>query len=282
MLRIAAITTSRNDGFFAAKWLDYYGEQFGKENLYLFLDGKDQLVPENAGASHVKVLDHVVQDVAAGDKARIARVNELAESLFEEYDIVIGSDVDEFLAIDPMCDLTLMEYLGQMKHLRPDGYSVSALGIDVGQRVGIEPDLALDKPALEQRDYAVLCSRYTKPVVMLEPAKWGSGCHRIEGHGFYIDPNLFLFHLGYCDLALLNARRNDTSRIKAGWERHLEKRAKTIAYCTRSEAKDGDLCFARARRLQSTFRPIYALNKPGSIGSKTVIRIPERFKRLGL
>jgi hypothetical protein len=282
MLRIAAITTSRNDAFFAAKWLDYYGEQFGKENLYMFIDGKDQLVPENAGASHVKMLDHVVQNVVAGDKARIARVNELAESLFEEYDIVIGTDVDEFLAIDPMSEFTLMEYLGQMKHLRLNGYSVSALGIDVGQKVGIEPDIALDRPVLEQRSCGVLCSRYTKPIVMLQPAKWGSGYHRIEGHGFHIDPKLFLFHLGYCDLALLKARKNDQSRIEAGWERHLDKRARTIDYCTHSEAMDGDRCFAEARRLQSAFRPIYALNKPGSIGSRRVIRIPDRFKRLGI
>jgi hypothetical protein len=282
MLRIAAMTTSRNDGFFAAKWLDYYGRELGKENLYMFLDGRDQAIPENAGPAHVKVIDHETLSVAKGDKKRVERVNDLAATLFEEYDIVIGCDVDEYLAVDPFCGFTLSEYLGQLKHLRLNATSVSALGVDVGQKVGTEPDLALDRPVLEQRRYAVLCSRYTKPVVMLQQACWGSGYHRIEGHGFHIDPNLFLFHFGYCDLALLKARRNDSSRIEAGWERHLGKRARTIAYCTNSQARNGDECFASARALQDTFRPLYALNKPGSIGSRTVIIIPDRFRSLGI
>ena len=41
MKRIAALTMVRNDDFYLEKWVDYYGRQLGKENLYIFFDGLD-------------------------------------------------------------------------------------------------------------------------------------------------------------------------------------------------------------------------------------------------
>jgi hypothetical protein len=43
MKKIAAITMARNDDFYLRKWVAYYGAQLGKENLYIFLDGLDQV-----------------------------------------------------------------------------------------------------------------------------------------------------------------------------------------------------------------------------------------------
>ena len=43
--RIAAITMVRNDDFFLHKWVDYYGAQLGRENLYVYFDGEDQEIP---------------------------------------------------------------------------------------------------------------------------------------------------------------------------------------------------------------------------------------------
>ena len=42
MKRICALTMARNDAFFLKKWISYYSEQLGEENLYVFLDGEDQ------------------------------------------------------------------------------------------------------------------------------------------------------------------------------------------------------------------------------------------------
>ena len=42
MKRIAALTMVRNDDFYLEKWVEYYGGQLGKENLYIFFDGTDQ------------------------------------------------------------------------------------------------------------------------------------------------------------------------------------------------------------------------------------------------
>ena len=97
--RIAAITMVRNDDFFLHRWLKYYGDQFGPENLYIYLDGTDQPVPQNAGAAHIEKLPHTDLSRAAGDKYRIGKLNELARELLETYDIVIGCDCDEFLIV---------------------------------------------------------------------------------------------------------------------------------------------------------------------------------------
>ena len=45
-MRIAALTMVRNDDFFLERWIGYYGKVLGRENLYVFFDGKDQTVPE--------------------------------------------------------------------------------------------------------------------------------------------------------------------------------------------------------------------------------------------
>ena len=44
--RICAVTMVRNDEFFLRKWVAYYGAELGFENLYVFLDGTDQPLPD--------------------------------------------------------------------------------------------------------------------------------------------------------------------------------------------------------------------------------------------
>ena len=51
--KIAVVSMMRNDNFFVTKWLDYYGQQFGSKNLFLILDGHDQVLPVEIGRAHV-------------------------------------------------------------------------------------------------------------------------------------------------------------------------------------------------------------------------------------
>ena len=127
--RIAAITMARNDEFFLNRWISYYGEQFGEENLYIYLDGLDQKIPSHAGRANIKKLPHKEEAVQRGDKTRILLLSELARRLFRDgYDIVVGCDCDEFLIVDPALNITLAEYLSNKKART----SVSGLGLDVG------------------------------------------------------------------------------------------------------------------------------------------------------
>ena len=270
--RIAAITMARNDEFFLGRWIKYYGEQIGLENLYIYLDGTDQVIPKNASAAHIKKLLHRDMPRAAGDKYRIGLMNDLARELLKKYDIVIGCDCDEFLIVDPKTNKSLAEYLSEIKIKN----TVSGLGLDVGQNMNSEPALDANMPILTNREYALLSTRYTKPVVKTVPLDWGSGFHSISGHNFHIDKNLYLLHFGAVDMKMLMCK---AAARGADWLAHLRRRGNgTINAVTTLPAHD-EKWLSRARTLQRFARPIYALDKPGMFGIKRVVKIPARFKK---
>lgn len=273
--KIAAITMARNDEFFLSHWIKYYGDEIGTENLYIYLDGTDQKIPKNADAAHIKKLPHTDMPRATGDKYRIGLMNDLARELLKSYDIVIGCDCDEFLIVDTNTNKTLAEYLSGIKIRN----TVSGLGLDVGQNMNCESTLDASAPILPQREYALLSTRYTKPVVKNAPVDWGSGFHSISGHNFHIDKNLYLLHFGAVDMQMLEqkaAARGDD------WLNHLHRRGNgTINAVTTLPAQD-EKWLRRARILQTFARPIYALDKPGMFGLKRVVKIPSRFKKLGI
>ena len=273
---IAVISMVRNDDFFIPKWVDYYHKQFGAENLYLILDGHDQPLPEAHGSINVIRVPHRKLSRAQGDRNRARLVSFFARSLFHRYDIVIAHDIDEFLVVDPKQGQSLAEYLQ-----RPiAGASLSALGLDVGQHIEKEDAIDPTRPFLEQRSFAHVSARYTKAVVATRPLTWGSGFHRVKGRNFRIDPKLFLFHFGMVDYERSGGKVADQSLQEAGWKGHFDRRLQLFELILKKDAVEGDNFFASARRRQKLFRPIYALNKPGMLLEKPIIKIPERFKSI--
>jgi len=273
--KIAAITMARDDEYFLSRWIAYYGKQLGTENLYILLDGTDQVEPANSGRAHITKLPHKQLSRAAGDKYRINKLSELAHELLKTYDIVIGCDSDEFLIVDPKINSTLPKYLSNKKiHT-----TLSGLGLDVGQHLYNEAILDTTAPFLEQREYALLSTRYTKPAVINKPVEWGSGFHSIKHHNFHIDKNLYLLHFGAIDMNMLEEK---AKKRGGDWLKHLQRRGNgTINIITKSKPKS-ERWLRIARTLQTYCRPIYALRKPAMFGLKMVVKIPSRFKKLGI
>lgn len=272
--RIAAITMARNDEFFLNRWIKYYGGEIGAENLYIYLDGLDQKIPSGAGRANIKKMPHRDQAVQRGDKTRILMLSELACKLFADgYDIVIGCDCDEFLIVDPKLGVTLGEYLSN-KNI---GTTLSGLGLDVGMDMNTESPLDFDMPFLAQRKYALMSTRYTKPVVLGHPATWGSGFHSVKGHNFHIDKNLYLLHFGSVDFDMIKNKIGDRD---PSWTKHLKKRARTIEIITK--ARHRNMPRGLARVMQKILRPIYDWNKPAMLGLKWVTTLPPRFEKTGI
>ena len=277
MKRIAALTMVRNDEFYLRKWVEYYGTQLGKEHLYIFFDGTDQQIPPFCEGTHAMAIPKVGTDVVSNDKGRVAVMSEKAAELFANgYDLVIGTDADEFVVVDPKLGQSLPEYLSNCEI----GVSLSPLGLDFGQKLGEEGDIEGSRPFLQQRHYAQIGTRYTKCSVIAQPCEWGSGFHRIKGRNFHIGRDLYLLHFGYFDMRRLQERFQDADRLKLGWEAHMRKRARTIRYCTDLPARDFERWTRFARICQTLCRPPYALNKPAMLELKIVVRIPERFRDL--
>ena len=272
---IAAITMARNDTFFLSRWIEYYGREIGTENLYIYLDGTDQEIPENAGAAHITKLPHTDMSRSAGDKYRIGKMSDLANKLLKKYDIVIGCDCDEFLIVDPALNTSLAKYLSNTEiHT-----TLSGLGLDVGQHLTHEKPLDSSKPFLAQRAYVLLSTRYTKPVVINRPVRWGSGFHSINGHNFHIDPNLYLLHFGAVDMDMLVAKAASRG---PDWVNHLRRRGNGTINDVTNRPAHGEKWLKIARVMQRIFRPIYAWDKPGMLGIKRIVKIPERFQKSGI
>lgn len=266
----------RDDEFFLRKWVGYYAACLGRENLFVIFDGKDQKVPDFCEGVNVEVHDRVVGNVAKGDKGRIEIISERAGRLIETsgYDMIIGTDVDEFLIVDPALGKNLREFLSAL----PDRDTWSGLGIDIGQNLELEGKIDPSRPFLDQRRYGWLSSRYTKASVITKPIKWGSGFHRVKHRDFRIVPDLYLFHFGCVDLERLRERCDDTDRVANGWSRHLKKRAKTIRIVTAGVPKSLDKVKSLSRIVQTLCRQLFSPNKPATYGWRQVVELPARFR----
>jgi len=277
MKKVAALTMVRNDEFFLRKWVEYYGAQLGRENLYVWFDGLDQRIPEFCEGVHAEAVKHIEGNVRQGDKGRIDFLSARAVELFGRYDMVIGTDVDEFLIVDPQLKVGLVDFLSGVNTCCP---SISGLGIDVGQNLDQETAIDDARSFLSQRHYAKLSTRYSKANVLLKPVAWGSGFHRTRKGNFHIVKDLYLFHFGCVDLERIKAKMQDKGLVEAGWGRHLKKRADTIYLVSRKKSHDWECSVRMARLIQNMVRPPYAWNKPAMFEAKIVVRIPDRFEQI--
>ena len=277
MKKIAALTMVRNDEFFLRKWVEYYGRELGKENLYIYYDGEDQVIADFCQSTNVSRHPKIGTQVVAAEKARLKFLSEKAAELFAKgYDLIIGVDADEYIVVDPKLGLNLGEFLSQQEI----DVCLSPLGLDFGQKLGEEGDLSFQEAFLAQRHYAQIGTRYTKPSIIAEPCRWGSGFHRVKGHNFHIVQDLYLLHFGYADKRILEERLGDKDRMAQGWERHIYKRSRTIRYVTEKKGRDFDRWTRFARICQTWCRPPYALNKPAMFELRIVVKIPERFNNV--
>lgn len=264
----------RNDDFFLRKWVEYYGRELGKENLYIYYDGEDQAVAEICQGTNVSLHPKIGNHVTAAEKGRLRFLSERAAELFAcGYEVVIGVDADEYIVVDPKLGIGLREYLSRQKI----DVCLSPLGLDFGQKLGEEDDLSFSQTFLSQRHYAQIGTRYTKASIIAQPCRWGSGFHRVKGSNYHIASDLYLMHFGYADSRILEERLGDADRVAQGWKKHIYKRSRTIRYATEKKARDFDRWTRLARICQTWCRPPYALNKPAMFELRIVVKIPERF-----
>lgn len=277
MRRIAAITMVRDDDFFLQKWVDYYGKEIGFENLFVFFDGLDQMIPAFCDDIYTEKVEKIGNTVISSDKGRSRFISEKAKNLLKSgYQMVIGTDADEYLVVDPKEGKNLNQFLSNLA----DKPCISGLGLDFGQKSSEKKSLSLDKPFLKQRHYAQISSRYTKTSVLTKPLVWGSGFHRVKGHNYYIVPNLYLMHFGYSDLRIIQSRINNIDRVIQGWLKHIVRRSKTIKYVNSKKIYAFEKAVKIARICETILRPPFAWNKPALLWQKIIIKIPERFENL--
>ena len=110
---IAVVSMVRNDRLFADKWITYYGSLFCYDNLYLFVDGMYQKLPSLSKKINCYHIPHVEYKRATGDRKRAQYISNFAQELFQNYQLVLAMDIDEFLVLDPNQQCSLTTYLSK-------------------------------------------------------------------------------------------------------------------------------------------------------------------------
>jgi hypothetical protein len=82
------------------------------------------------------------------------------------------------------------------------------------------------------------------------------------------------------DLEMCKQKIEQSELKKSGWSGHFNRRFQLFNLIAKQKVIPGDDFFATARKRQSLFRPIFALNKPGMLREKPIIEIPHRFKNI--
>jgi hypothetical protein len=273
-LDVAVITSVRNDLIFLRKWIDYYGSLFGREHLFVVLDGYDQEIPENASGVNFLRIPHLPTERLKSDARRAGLISNIGRGLHRLMSVVIATDVDEFIIPDPAGYKNLIDYLERAP--RP-GSTVSGLGLDIGQHLKLELELDISRPFLGQRRFAHVSARYTKPSISFRAVNWGSGLHRVKGRNFHIAPDLYHVHFGMVDYRLSSGKTCDADRLAQNWRHHLARREALFGIITNSTPRDFDYYIPKALRRQTFVRPIYAWNKPAMIPGTPVVELPSRF-----
>lgn len=283
-MKVACITTVRNDRIFLRKWIDYYGTNFGRQSLFVIIDGLDETIPEGFEGVNFLHLRHrdwasevsnVPMRRVVMEHHRSRAISDLARTLWRyDYDAVIATDVDEFLIADPARHGSLNDFIQAHK---PRTSTLSGLGLDVVQDLKTEPAIDPARPFLAQRRVAVISNAYTKPVLAFRPVTWGAGLHRVKRRNFHISQDLFMLHFGMIDYEVAMGRANDPNLISAGWGPHMQRREKLFRDVEAATPVGGEALFGWARQRMTWRRKILAWNKPARLPGPPVVTLPARF-----
>jgi hypothetical protein len=201
-MNIKVLTNVRADSFFLDLWLRHYGTLFGRENLHVMLDGDDWTPSVDLSGVTLHVLTDVPETRTGRDNFIADWQSNLARRFLNSgASVVLRSDIDEFVAVDPRAGLSLPDYLDRLE----PGAMCAALGLDVVQGPA-EAALDAARPILAQRRNAVVTREYCKLVAVRRPPRWASGFHRSRRTPIDIGPDLLLFHLALFDRDIARQR----------------------------------------------------------------------------
>lgn len=212
----AVITMVHNEPVFLPLWLAYYGRAFAPDDIYVLDNETSDGSTDRSGFVRLPV-----KRGAVDHDWMVRTVEALQHELLERYEMVLVTDVDEFVCPVPQLG-TLSEYLDRF-----DEPWVNCLGYELLHQPAEEGPLDLARPILGQRGAWFINSGYDKAALAMTPLHWRTGFHgRADFHCAY-DPDLRLVHLHRMDYELCRERHRTRSRrpwaandAQKGWASH--------------------------------------------------------------
>jgi len=185
-----------NEAAMLARWLDHYGRQVGLESLIVLDHDSDDGSTTDLPCTTLR-LPREPWKLPWG-KARRRLVNQLTQGLLACYDVVIFTDVDEFLVPDPAHHRSLADYV----QARADRQIMAPVAVNVLHKLDTEAALDPSRPVLEQRHFGKFAPVMCKPLLKRSAEPWLLAFHGIKAP-FEVDPDLWMFHLKFYDAAAL-------------------------------------------------------------------------------
>ncbi len=195
-MKIAAVTMVRNERLLLPFWTRHYAGQVGAEACYVIDQGSDDGGTDALGAVNRVRIPRSELD----ETVRAGFVSEFCASLLRWYDWVIYADVDEMLVADPRRYRGLAEYCEE-RHADV----VTAFGVNVLHRLGVEREIDPGRAVLGQRRWAFPSASMCKPMLARAPVRRSPGFHCSDAP--IVFDGLVNFHLAYCDLDVALARQ---------------------------------------------------------------------------
>jgi hypothetical protein len=183
---------ARDEADMLPRWVRYYGEQLGLDNLIVLDDGTADGSTERLPCTSFRLPPEPWR--RNWGKTRRTLANGLSRGLLSCYDYVIFTDVDEFLVPDPLKYGGLLEYLGASG----DRPVIAPVAMNLLHDARTEPALDSTQPVLAQRCYVKFAPGMCKPCIKSIPAEWQLGFHGIRS-SFHVSPDLWLIHMKYAD-----------------------------------------------------------------------------------
>jgi len=106
---MAAMTIAGDNPERLGRWVDYYGDQLGRDKLYVLTQGHSPEIDAIAAGTNVVPLPPSVTKDALYDA-----LGSFASGLTLYYNWVVCTEPDEFLIVDPLCATGLHDYLAQL------------------------------------------------------------------------------------------------------------------------------------------------------------------------
>ena len=279
--RVAVLTIARDEGEMLARWVDHYGRQAGHENLIVFDDGSTDGSTDDLPCTVQRLPGFRKGNFEAG---RIGLASGVAHGLLGIYDVVIFTDVDEFLVPDPATYAGLSDYLAR----RPER-AIAPFALNVVHHTAFEGPLVSGKPIVGQRAYAQFAPLMCKPSVKRVPAAWACASHGIKAP-YVPDPGLFMLHMKFADMDLLRRqadRRNQLAKSVgrgkgSSWGRSGDDLAGLLATATASVGADVEefdptsVLPARLVREEDGVHRAVGAGHIDNLRNQPLLRIPER------
>lgn len=196
-------------------WLEYYGKNFGYENLYVIdhdtRDGSTDCL-EELGVNLIYRSHNLIND---NNHFMTKTLQSMQDELLKSYQYIINPDADEFLLPDPEKYKNLYHYVEEMRD--SEKKVGRATGYEVLHDRHNEPAIDWNAPLLKQRKQWIHVDTYDKPIILGEVRPWSHGKHhlldtpRTPGP----DPDLILCHIHRLDYKTIWKKGNGSLWITA-------------------------------------------------------------------